>query len=347
VTAVERLRDRGILRLGSTARGFRYRSASGDPIAPAEKARIERLAIPPAWTDVRISASDRSFLQAVGKDRAGRWQYRYSEAQTRLREKRKLERLQAFLRALPRLRAQVARDLRLSGLPRERVLAGIVRILLRGFLRPGSQVYARENGTFGVATLRSRHVRLQKDTLTFRYPGKGGKIQMQCVEDREVARLVRALLHEPGREFFRYRAPDGRWADLRRRHINEYIRLVTGGGFTAKDFRTWAGSLIGACALARTGYPSPSSKRAIRSRIQAAMRETADALGNTPAVCRASYVCDGILEAFERGVLIAEPLTVEQLVRASSKTLAILEGRISRLLGGADGHARASRGRPA
>jgi DNA topoisomerase-1 len=288
--------------------------------------------VPPAWTDTFISASPSSAVQAIGKDRAGRWQYLYSEKQTRRREERKRERLLAFLRALPVLRERLAQDLRREGLGRERVLAAMGRLLLRGFLRPGSQVYARENGTYGLATLRPKHVRVRGRRITLEYPGKGGKTQVREIEDQSAARVVRALLAEPGRELFRYRNGGDEWINVRRRNLNTYLSEITGARITAKDFRTWAGTLLGACALARAGYPDPPSGRALRRSVAQAMRETAELLGNTPAVCRASYVSPGVLEAFEKGRLLADPPSLESLVRASPRVLAVVERRLSRLL---------------
>jgi DNA topoisomerase-1 len=332
VTVVDRLQERGIRRIGSPKKGFRYRPVNGTRVSKAEKDRIRRLVIPPAWTDVFVNTSAAAPIQAVGRDRAGRWQYLYSEKQTGIREKRKRRRLLAFLRALPALRTRVARDLRGEELSRERVLAAMVRLLLRGFLRPGSQVYARDNGTYGLATLRPKHVRVQGRHITLSYPGKGGKPQVREIDDAAAARVVRALLRDPGPEVFRYRGPAGEWVNVRRRHINEYLREISGSRFTAKDFRTWAGTLVGACALARAGYPSPPSARSIRSAVARAMRETSELLGNTPAVCRASYVSPAVLEAFEKGRFLSDPPALDALVRGSARVLSAAERRLSRLI---------------
>ena len=294
--------------------------------------------MPPAWTDTFISTSPASAVQAIGKDRAGRWQYLYSEKQTRRREARKRERLIAFLRALPALRARLAQDLRREGLGRERVLAAMGRLLLRGFLRPGSQVYARENGSYGLATLRPKHVRVRGGRITLSYPGKGGKPQVREIEDPAAARVVRALLADPGPEVFRYRNGGDEWTNVRRRNLNAYLGEITGTRITAKDFRTWAGTLFGACALAHAGYPDPPSARALRRSVAQAMRETSELLGNTPAVCRASYVSPGVLEAFEKGRTLSEPPSLETLVRASPRVLAAVERRLARLLANGSGN---------
>jgi DNA topoisomerase I len=337
MTVVERLQSSGIRRLGSPGRGFRYRRADGGRVSREDRARIHALVLPPAWTDVFISSSPSSAVQAIGRDRAGRWQYLYSEKQTRLREERKRARLLAFLRALPGLRVRLAQDLRREGLGRERVLAAMGRLLLRGFLRPGSQVYAKENGTYGLATLRPKHVRVRGCRVTLAYPGKGGKAQVREIDDAAAAGVVRALLAEPGPEVFRYRNGGDEWINVRRRNLNAYLSEVGGARITAKDFRTWAGTLFGACALARAGFPDPPTARARRRSVAAAMQETAELLGNTPAVCRASYVNPGILAAFEKGKVLADPPPLETLVRASPRVLAAVERRLARLIANGEG----------
>ena len=322
----------GLRRLGSPRTGFRYRLPDGSRASRKQIRRIRDLVIPPAWTDVFVSPDAASAVQAIGKDRAGRWQYLYSEKQARIREARKRKRLIAFLAALPALRARVAADLQGTGLGRERVLAAMVRLLLRGFLRAGSQVYARENGTYGLATLKPRHVRVRGRRIFLSYPGKGKRPQLREVEDSGAAPVVAELLRHPGRQVFRYRGELGEWVDVRRRHVNEYLREITGARFSAKDFRTWAGTLVGACALARRGYPTPPSARALRSSVQEAMRQTAAVLGNTPAVCRASYVCPDVVVAFEKGRLLRRPPALETLVRGSSAVLSATERRLAHLI---------------
>lgn len=332
MTVVEHLQQNGIRRVGSAASGFRYRREDGSPVPPKERERIASLVLPPAWTDVAINPAPTAAVQAIGRDRAGRWQYRYAERQEKLREERKRRRLLAFLRALPELRARVARDLRREGLDRERVLAAMVRLLLRGFLRPGSAVYTRENGTYGLCTLRPRHIRVQGRRVTLSYNGKGGRAQVREIDDAPAARVVAALLAEKGPSVFGYRGPDGAWIRVRRRHVNDYLREITGSRFSAKDFRTWAGTLFGACALARRFSAEPATPRVLRRRIAEAMRETAKILGNTPAVCRASYVSPAVLSAFEKGRVLSGALPFDALVRASPRALSVVEHRLARLL---------------
>jgi DNA topoisomerase I len=332
MTIVQRLQANGIRRLSSSGNGFRYRRSEGGRVSAEDLARIRALVLPPGWTDVWISASPASAVQAIGKDRAGRWQYRYSEKQTRIREKRKRRRLLALLAALPAVRGRVARDLRGQDLSRERVLAAMVQLLLRGFLRPGSEAYARDNGTYGLATLRSRHVAVRGRRITLTYPGKGKKLQTREIEDAAVARVIAALLRVPGYRVFRCPGSNGAWTNVRRRHVNDYIREIAGARFSAKDFRTWAGTLLGGCALARLGFPEPVSAAALRRRVREAMRETSSLLGNTPAVCRASYVCPSVIAAFEKGRLLPRPPALEKLVRGSPGLLATTERRLARLI---------------
>lgn len=261
-----------------------------------------------------MSAAAGAAVQAMGRDAAGRWQYRYHPARTARGERQKFDRLIGFAEALPRMRRAVARDLALPGLPREKVLACVLRILAACFLRAGSEVYAEENGSYGIATLREKHVKVRGDLVTFDFPGKSGKQQRREMRDRRVARIVRELARVRG-EVFKYYDAEGRWVDVKRRHINDYLKEVMGAGFSAKDFRTWAGTLICACALARAGTDATETKSTRKRKIVAAIRETADQLGNTPAICRASYIYPAVLSDFERGQMIDQYFsTVEQLM---------------------------------
>lgn len=315
MTRIERLHATGIRRRGSKTRGFRYVGPDGRPAGAREVARIRALVLPPAWKDVAISVSPSAALQAVGRDAAGRWQYRYGEEHVRRRERLKGERLIHFAQALTKLRAALERDLRRPELDREKVLACIVRILSTCFLRPGSQVYAAENGSYGIATFRKRHVIVKGDRIRYDFPGKSGKRQIVEFRDRRVASIVRELAKLPGPELFKYRDEDGRLVDVKRRGINQYIKEVMGERFSAKDFRTWAGTLICACSLARAGANPAESRTARRRKVVAAVQDTAEVLGNTPAVCRASYIYPLVLDSFERGRTIDRNFeTVEQLV---------------------------------
>lgn len=309
MTQIERLQHEGIRRLGSPQRGFRYVRADGRPVARPERERLEALKIPPAWVEVAISPSVKSKLQAVGKDGAGRWQYRYHESFTRRQQEEKYRRIVGFARALPRMRRRVSADLRRKGLGRDKVLACMLRILGTCFIRPGSQVYAEENGSFGLATLRARHVKVVGDTVYFDFPGKSGQHQHRELRDRRVATLVRQLLKVPGRDVFKFVLDDGHVMDVRRRHLNEYIQEVMGPDYSAKDFRTWAGTLICACALARARQRvkqtmAQAGPKAAKKTMVAAVREAAEHLGNTPAVARSSYIYPSVLAMFEQGKVV-------------------------------------------
>jgi DNA topoisomerase-1 len=332
MTAIERLQAVGIRRLGSKERGFRYRRAEGGRPSPKDLKRIEGLRIPPAWREVAIHPSARGSVQAVGKDAAGRWQYRYHPASTARRERRKYGRLLKFAEALPRMRRTVSRDLARPGLPREKVLASVLRILSTCFLRPGSQAYAQDNGSFGLATLRRQHVAVEGDQVRFNFPGKAGKRQTCEMRDRRVAWIVRRLVQEPG-EVFKYRNGNGLFVDVRRRDINAYIKELMGETFSAKDFRTWAGTLLCACALARAGVAASETRTARRRKLVAAIKETAALLGNTPAVCRSSYIYPSVLHGFERGRVIGRHFhTVEEMLERRASALHASERALLRFL---------------
>ena len=303
MTNIERLQNIGIRRLGNPKRGFRYKPVSGR-LTKADLDRIENLKIPPAWTDVAINPAANGRVQVIGKDAAGRWQYLYHANHTRAQELRKFKRITKFAQAIPAMRKTVSRHLRQPGLSRERVMAAILRILSTCFMRPGSQVYANENGSYGIATLRRKHVNVKGELIEFDFPGKSGVRQQRQLRDRQVARVLRETMKLPGFNVFKYQNGDGNPTKVTRRHINEYIKEVMGSNFSAKDFRTWAGTLVCACALAREGDEIPEKKTARKKKVVAAIKETAEVLGNTPAVCRSSYVCPEIINSFEKGQVI-------------------------------------------
>ena len=334
MTHVESLHRLGILRRGSARVGFRYVYASSGRAARGELARIRALRLPPAWREVAISRSPRARVQAVGRDAAGRWQYVYHPAHVRARERHKHRRLLHFGVALPHLRRAVSRDLRRRELDRDRVLASVVRILSRAFIRPGSEAYAAENGSYGIATLRRKHLRVGGTTLYFDFPGKSGKRHQRVLQDPAVARVVRRLLNMPGYEIFKYVDDAERIVDIKRRDINDYIKRHMGERFSAKDFRTWAGTVLCACALARAAAEdSLADARTCRRLVAAALRETAQQLGNTPAVCRTSYVTPCVLSAFERGQVIEGRLaTAQELMAHNLRGLHHAERAVLRLL---------------
>src|SRR6266487_2403882 len=274
MTEIERLQKSGILRYGTPQAGFRYKRADGSNVEHGELDRIKKLKIPPAWTEVVINAAPRGKLQAAGKDAAGRWQYLYHENHVLRQDIKKFKRLIKFAEALPMMRARIRRDIREPGLGREPVMGCILRILSTCFMRPGSEVYASENGSYGIATLRPRHVSIKGKVVEFDFPGKSGVRQHRVISDRQVAKIVRSLLKHPAAEVFKFRNGTGEFVDVKRRHINEYIKEVMGENFSAKDFRTWAGTLICACALARAGIEIVERPTVRRRKIIAAIKET-------------------------------------------------------------------------
>ena len=264
--------------------------------------RIDRLRIPPAWRDVHIASSSRAAIQAWGFDVKGRKQYRYHASAVEKGALRKYHRVRHLGRELPTIRRTVREDFARRGLSRRRVCAAVVRLLGEAFFRVGSDRYAKENRTFGVTTLRKRHVRVRGDRIEFSYAGKGSIQQRQVVIDRPLARFLRLLLAAPGDRLFRYRTVDG-WANLTARDVNDYIRGLSSVGYTAKDFRTWGGTLRVAIVLSDLG-PAQSITEARRNVLTAVRLAAAD-LGNTPAVCRASYVHPMIIARYlDDGVTI-------------------------------------------
>lgn len=306
MTNLERLQSTGIRRIGAPKRGFHYhRLNGGGAVTREDLLRIQRLVIPPAWTDVAINSAATGRVQVVGKDAAGRWQYMYHENHTRIQEAKKFRRLTKFAQALPKLRLAIRRHLQEPGLGHDRVLACVLRILSSCSMRPGSEVYASENGSFGIATLHGKHIKVKGNTVYFDFPGKSGVRQQRQLKDKRIAKVVRSLLRKPGKRVFQYENGNGEFVRITSRHINDYIKEVMGEHFSAKDFRTWAGTLICASALARIGVDKNDSRSARNKKIVAAIKETSEALGNTPAVCRKSYICPAILNSYEKGQVVS------------------------------------------
>jgi DNA topoisomerase I len=288
-------------------RGFEYLDREGRRADAATVERIRELVIPPAWADVWICPHPNGHIQAVGTDAAGRRQYLYHPDWRRRRDREKFDEMVRFARALPGLRAAAARDLRRRGLVRERVLACAVRLLDRGFFRIGTEGYAAENGTYGLATMQRRHVTLVNGAVRFDYRSKGGKRRVQSVVDPDVHRVVEALMRRrTGRELLAWKA--GRtWVDVVSDDINAYIKEVTEDDFSAKDFRTWNATVLAALALAVSGA-AHGSKTARARAISRAVQEVAHYLGNTPAVCRASYIDPRVFDRFRDGLTIGGAL---------------------------------------
>jgi DNA topoisomerase I len=328
MTKIEELQRTGIHRLGTPKRGFRWRGAGKQDLD-----RLYDLKLPPAWTEVAVSRSPSARLQAIGKDKAGRWQYRYSDRAVVEREQKKYDRLIAFARALPRLRKEIDRGLALPGLPREKVMACILRILSTCFMRPGSEAYAKENGSFGIATLQNRHASVHGEVVRFDYQGKSGKRQVRELRERRVAKTVRELKKLPGRDLFQYRADDGQVVNITRQMVNDEIKRIMGERFSAKDFRTWAGTMICANVLARIASEAVEGVTDRRKMLTAAVKETAEQLGNTPAVCKSSYIWPSILSSAYKGdVLESFFPTVEELIGCAGRKRSLCEAALLELL---------------
>jgi DNA topoisomerase I len=284
-----------------TGRGFLYLDESGRRIEdPAVLARIRALAVPPAWRDVWICPRPDGHLQAVGRDARGRKQYRYHADFRAVRDADKYGRMALFAARLPAIRRRVGRDLARRGLCREKVLATVVRLLETTFIRVGNGSYARSNGSFGLTTLRNGHARVSADTVRFQFRGKGNKEHQVSVSDRRIARIVRRCQELPGQELFRYVDDDGTVRSIGSADVNAYLREASGQDFTAKDFRTWAGTLLAAVALREVD--GAQSRARAKKAIRQAIAQVAARLGNTPSVCRACYVHPLVLEAFLEGV---------------------------------------------
>jgi DNA topoisomerase-1 len=292
----------GIRRVRAGSKGFRYVAAGGRAIRDAETlARIKALAIPPAWRDVWIAARDDCHLQATGRDARGRKQYRYHRRWREVRDEDKYGRMAAFAKALPRIRKRVREHLALPGLPREKVLATIVRLLEITFIRVGNEEYARQNDSFGLTTLRNRQVRVQGSTVQFQFRGKSGVHHDVQLSDRQLARIIRRMRDLPGYELLQYVDEAGNRRALESSDVNAYLREAAGDDFTSKDFRTWAGTVLAARTL--QDAPPFGSESEARRNIVAAVETTSRQLGNTKAVCRKCYIHPAIFETYLQGTL--------------------------------------------
>lgn len=293
----------GWIRVGPKRR-FRYVDAAGRELTDeTELERIRRLAVPPAWRDVRISRSPRAKLQATGFDAAGRKQYLYHPSYRERREREKYDRLIRFAERLPQLREAMASDIELAGLPEARVAAIAVRLINLGWFRVGSERYVERHRTFGITTLRKSHVAVRGSRVAFRYRGKHGTAVRSALVDAELAGAIRELIAVPGSRLFIFEE-EGERRPLTARRLNAYVRRHLGDGFSAKDFRTWGGTLLAAVALAEG--PPPESETQAKRRIAAVMRRVGERLGNTPAVARSSYVSPAVIDQYLEGRTIAD-----------------------------------------
>lgn len=320
--------------------GFAYCDAEGKPVKdPEVLARIRALAIPPAYTDVWICADPRGHMQATGRDAKGRKQYRYHPKFRAQRDSTKYEHMLDFARALPGIRARVDADMRLRGLPREKVLATVVHLLETTMIRVGNEDYVRQNKSYGLTTLVNRHVAVEGAELKFRFKGKSGKEWKLSLKDRRVARIVKAAQELPGQRLFQYVDEDGTRREIDSGDVNDYLREISGTDITAKDFRTWTGTVLAALALAE--FEKFDSQAAAKRNIRAAIESVAATLGNTPTVCRKCYVHPEVIDSYLAESLVLEvrqevERTVKDEVGSLRPEEALVLAFLHRRLGGDD-----------
>ena len=309
--------------------GFSYRNAKGERVREKKiLERVRKLAIPPAWTDVWISPFPDSHLAATGRDAKGRKQYRYNPEFIRVRDTAKYEHVLAFAHALPALRRKISEDMARPGVPREKVLATIVHLLEATLIRIGNEDYAKDNGSFGLTTLRNRHVTLDGSALRFVFKGKSGKSWKLKLQDRRVAKVVRACQELPGQHLFQYLDENGAVQKVGSSDVNAYLREISGRDITAKDFRTWNGTVVAAMRL----HDSLATDAApTKKQIKLALAQTAEMLGNTPTICRKCYVHPEIIAAYETGDLklhIGQAANDDELSPDEAAVLEFLEKRL-------------------
>ncbi len=292
----------GITRLRS-GKSFRYRDSEGKIVRDAEMLRrIKSLVIPPAWTDVWICPNPNGHLQATGRDDRQRKQFRYHPRWREIRDETKYARMIAFARASSAIRRRVRKDMALPGMPRNKVLATVVRLLEISLIRVGNDEYARENDSFGLTTMRNKHVDVRGANLRFHFRGKAGKWHDVDIHDRRIAKIVARCQDLPGQELFQFVEDDGSRRDVRSEDVNEYLREISGQDFTAKDFRTWAGTVLATMAL--RAFEKFETKAQAKKNIVAAIESVAKKLGNTPAVCKKSYIHPHVIDSYLEGTLL-------------------------------------------
>jgi DNA topoisomerase-1 len=297
-------REPGIRRI-RCGRGFRYLNVDSQSICDRQQLqRIKSLAIPPAWTRVWICSTSRGHIQAIGWDAKGRKQYRYHPLYREVRDRDKFGRMLAFGTVLAVIRKRAARDLRRAGLPREKVLAAVVRLLETTYIRVGNAEYTKQNGSFGLTTLRNRHLRMSHETLQFDFKGKSGLRHFIELTDHSLARVVRQCQELPGYRLFQYLDKDGCRCSVDSDDVNDYLRQITGQEFSAKDFRTWAGTVLAARELVAVGRHQ--NQRDGKRKVVSAIKAVAGRLGNRPATCRKYYIHPAILDGYSDGSLFDE-----------------------------------------
>ena len=343
--------DRPGIRREAVEDGFRYLDAHGEAVEDeATLKRIRALAIPPAWTGVWICPQANGHLQATGRDARGRKQYRYHAKWREVRDEVKYERMIKFGKALPQIRKEVDRALSLPGLPREKVLATIVYLLEATMMRIGNDEYARDNKSYGLTTLRNRHVKIEGSDVQFRFRGKSGVHHDVKVHDRRVARIVQRSRDLPGQHLFEYVDADGEAHTIGSGDVNDYLREITGEDYTAKDFRTWSGTVLAAMALRE--FEKFDSEAQAKKNVVRAIESVAEKLGNTPSVCRKCYVHPAVLDAYLDGTMIEGLLASAQAALAEdlhelepeeAAVLAMLQQRLEQESAAAGGDLKVSR----
>ena len=334
--------ETGIRRLGTKENGFSYRYPGTDEAVREEKVlrRIEALKVPPACEKARIAQSPSSKVQSFGYDSAGRVQYRYHDGYRARKEREKFERILDFAGRLPEMRRITSNHLRHKYLDREKVLACMTRLVNAAYFRVGDERYARNNGTFGISTLRRKHLKIEGDTVIFEYTGKWGQQQRKAVTDARLRRVVEECRDLPGYEVFKYVDAGGDVRDVKSRDLNAYVKEVVGERFTAKDFRTWAGTLIAASSLAELG--ATGDQKAAQKNVLAAVDEVARRLGNTRDIARSSYISPKVIDHYMEGSVVAyygerleEIIAAEQggLTEAEESLLDLLNRKLRRELG--------------
>lgn len=321
-------------------RWFEYLRPTGKPLKdPRELQRIRALAIPPAWTSVWICTHDNGHLQATGRDARGRKQYRYHPRWREARDENKFEKLAAFAQVLPRIRRKVARDLRRRSLPREKILAAVVKLLESTLIRVGNDEYVKSNGSFGLTTMHNKHAEVKGEKIRFEFRGKSRISHEIDFEDQRLARIVRQCQDLPGQQLFEYVSEDGSVRDVNSNDVNEYLRAISGMDITAKDFRTWAGTALAAQALQE--FENFDSQAAAKRNITQAIERVAQRLGNTSVICRKCYIHPAIFEAYmDRSLIKLLKTRSERELRTSlaklsaeeAAVLALLQQRIQREL---------------
>jgi DNA topoisomerase-1 len=315
-----------------SGKGFRYRDPAGKIVNDEETLRrIKSLVIPPAWTNVWICPNPNGHLQATGRDDRGRKQFRYHPRWREIRDETKYARMIAFARTLPKIRRRINKDMSLSGMPRNKVLATVVRLLELSLIRVGNDEYARQNDSFGLTTMRHKHVDVHGSTLQFHFRGKAGKWHNVDIHDRRIAKIVERCQDLPGQELFQFVDDDGARHDVRSEDVNDYLREISGQDFTAKDFRTWAGTVLASVALRE--FEKFDTKAQAKKNVVAAIEAVSVKLGNTPAVCKKCYIHPHVLDSYLEGTLL-ETLKqpTEKAVSSSLRGLPAEEAAVLGLL---------------